>query len=455
MTFKVAGLSMNLNCSTGEASIVAPLANRYMPQLDTLRALAIACVLIEHLGGPVARRWFPLDAGAIGVDLFFVLSGFLISGILFAELDRATSVALVIVRFFFRRAVRLLPAYYLVIAALYAFNIEQVREQWPWHVAYASNFLVLHGGRFLSFWSLAVEEQFYLFLPCIALLVPPRHRAVAAVGLVVTGFICRCLALPAGLPPDDFEVLLLGKFEVLGFGVLLGALSYRNGDRAFEWLDGSLGRCFTVIAIVALLFELAVWWLTPMHGLWRYYSFTIAAALFLGWAVVHAARGFTGRLGWAFDHWLPRAMGRISYTIYLVHPFLPLILQKPAVEAMTGHLPLPVLALASLLLSIAIAALCWVCLERPLMRAAQQWMANDRPAHQSSDQSCRSAPQVAGRDAAHTSPAGPCRAPQAAWCRPPVADQIDPVCPLPAPLQGRADRAAQAFDDSGDGLGRH
>jgi peptidoglycan/LPS O-acetylase OafA/YrhL len=346
-----------------------------MLQLDSVRAIAIGLVIIEHLGGPVVREHFPLSAGALGVDLFFVLSGFLISGNLFALLEeKAARSSAVLGVFFFRRAVRLVPPYYAILALLWLTDLFQMRETWPWHTLYASNFLVGPEGPQQHFWSLAVEEQFYLLLPLVLLGLPLRRRTVAGAGLVAVGLLSRCFVLMADLPWAPFEASLPGKLEVLGGGVLLGALCYRDGRRVFDLLDGPVGWLFAAAAAVALATELTVFYLLPIDGVVRYLTFTLTGAIYLGWLVVFAARGFSGLLGRIFNHKALRYVGRISYTLYLVHPVAPKLLELPAVAAVTGPLPRPVLGIASLALSILVAALSWNLLERPVVGWGRQFL---------------------------------------------------------------------------------
>jgi peptidoglycan/LPS O-acetylase OafA/YrhL len=341
-----------------------------MPQLDAVRGFAVLLVMFEHLGGPVVRTHFPLSAGALGVNLFFVLSGFLISGILFAEIDRERGrTGAMLGRFFLRRSVRLIPAYYVVLLILAVLGINEVRGDLLWHVTYSSNFLVAAGGPMLPFWSLAVEEQFYLILPFI-LLLAGRHRLGVGIGLVATGLGARVLAYLAGTDPTSFELLLPGKLEVLGAGVVLGALCYANGRRAFSWIAGRGGRILGVAAAAALALELIIFYTTPIEGIGRYFTFTLTSGVYFGWVVVRAARGFTGWIAWVLEHPVLRYVGRISYTLYLVHSFIPEILRLPAAEAVTGELPLPVLAILSFGLSFVVATVSWLVLERPLLRMA-------------------------------------------------------------------------------------
>src|SRR5215216_6147807 len=157
------------------------------PGLDLLRALAIIVVVIYHaalfgfkLPGRVDRF------GWIGVDLFFVLSGYLIGGQLLAPLARDQRVKLG--RFFTRRALRIMPAYFAVLAIY--FLLPSWREypemsQPLWKFLLSVQNIGLHGGTAFSHaWSLAVEDQFYLALPFLLLLLYPRPRTSVIIACV-------------------------------------------------------------------------------------------------------------------------------------------------------------------------------------------------------------------------------------------------------------------------------
>jgi peptidoglycan/LPS O-acetylase OafA/YrhL len=150
------------------------------PGLDLLRALAIIVVVIYHagiMGFPMpgrVHRW-----GWIGVDLFFVLSGYLIGGQLLAPLARNQRINLG--RFFARRALRIMPAYFVVLAIyfLLPFWREYPEMSQPlWKFLLSIQNVALHGGTAFSHaWSLAVEDQFYLALPFILLFINRWSRA--------------------------------------------------------------------------------------------------------------------------------------------------------------------------------------------------------------------------------------------------------------------------------------
>jgi len=166
------------------------------PGLDLLRALAIIVVVIYHAG----IMGFPLPSrvhrwGWIGVDLFFVLSGYLIGGQLLAEVARSEHLNLA--RFYARRVLRIMPAYF-VILTIY-FLLPSWREypdmaQPLWKFLLSVQNIALHGGTAFSHsWSLAVEDQFYLALPFILLVLfwRPRGAILVSCFIVLSGLFLR------------------------------------------------------------------------------------------------------------------------------------------------------------------------------------------------------------------------------------------------------------------------
>jgi peptidoglycan/LPS O-acetylase OafA/YrhL len=168
------------------------------PGLDLLRALAIVVVVIYHSG----IMGFPLPGnvhrfGWIGVDLFFVLSGYLIGGQLLAPLLRGQRVNFG--TFFARRALRIMPAYFVVLAIY--FLLPSSREypemsQPLWKFLLSVQNIALHGGTAFSHaWSLAVEDQFYLVLPLLLLVLysRPRTSVIIACSIVLGGIALRTI----------------------------------------------------------------------------------------------------------------------------------------------------------------------------------------------------------------------------------------------------------------------
>ena len=208
------------------------------PGLDLLRALAIIVVVIYHaalfgfkLPGRVDRF------GWIGVDLFFVLSGYLIGGQLLASLARGRSINLG--RFFARRALRIIPAYFAILA-IYIF-LPSWREypemsQPLWKFLLSVQNIGLHGGTAFSHaWSLAVEDQFYLCLPFILLFVnrwPPAAFiipcAIVLSGIPLRAFLASQNLVENGVAFPGFQVWIYyptwTRLDPLVFGVVLAAI---------------------------------------------------------------------------------------------------------------------------------------------------------------------------------------------------------------------------------------
>lgn len=145
----------------------------HMKQLDGLRAIAVLSVLYYHFYSNA------LPFGIMGVRLFFVLSGFLITGILLqcrrlAETGGQSSL-FTLRRFYIRRFLRIFPLFYLVLLVSAVINLQGFRDGLWWHAAYLSNVYFAAGGNAgatIHFWSLSVEEQFYLIWPWLILYVP-------------------------------------------------------------------------------------------------------------------------------------------------------------------------------------------------------------------------------------------------------------------------------------------
>ena len=207
------------------------------PGLDLLRALAIIIVVIYHAG----IMGFPLPGqvhrfGWIGVDLFFVLSGYLIGGQLLAPIARGQGIKLG--RFFARRALRILPAY-LVVLAVYVLlpAWREYPEMFPvWKFLLSVQNIGLRGGTAFSHaWSLAVEDQFYLLLPLVLLFVIRSRRAAVLVpcaivlgGLALRWFLAFKNLGETGVGFRGFQTWIYyatwTRLDPLVFGVALAAI---------------------------------------------------------------------------------------------------------------------------------------------------------------------------------------------------------------------------------------
>ena len=313
-------------------------AARRLPGLDGLRAIAVIGVLLYHAGEGF------LPGGFLGVDLFFVISGFLITSLLLSEARLAGHLSLR--QFYLRRARRLLPALVAMLAVVAVFmavfasaDLGQARGDIAAALGYVSNWwYVLHhrsyfiaAGRpspFQHLWSLAVEEQFYLIWPAVLLaLVATRARlrwitAVALAGAIGSAFWMRVLAVRGNVPFDTDSSRLYFGTDTHASALLLGAAAAAVMAGLAARLDrgiavGVRAAC-DVVGVVALA---AVCW--SMHafdyfrpGLYRGGFLAFAA---VGVVVVATASAPGGWLGRALDVPPMRWIGARSYGLYLWH----------------------------------------------------------------------------------------------------------------------------------------
>ena len=293
-----------------------------MPQLDALRALAILAVMLSHFSRTIqASR---LDLGGIGVRLFFVLSGFFITRILLDCRERIASGTSTAGRqfrqFYLRRTLRIFPAFYATLFLATILDMGSARATFWWHVCYGSNILfALQGtwGDILShFWSLAVEEQFYLLWPWLILFLPAARLPLALVIGCAAGPGARLIT--HALAPDNATaatVLVPACLDQLLLGAVLAWLWHTRGPAA------ALPRRFRQLGLVVLLvgvpLQLAFFSGTTIASILAPLVQSIAFVVLID----GAARGIGGRLGKALS-WKPLVwMGGISYGLYLLHNF--------------------------------------------------------------------------------------------------------------------------------------
>jgi peptidoglycan/LPS O-acetylase OafA/YrhL len=337
----------------------------YLPQLDGLRALAVALVVGYHL---IRTEELDVLPGAfLGVDVFFVLSGFLITALLLRE--HADTGRLDLTRFYVRRVRRLGPGLLLVCAVVAAvlafaprpFGLEAASPlESLVALLYGMSWwsgLEMSGGPYLLglTWSLSVEEHFYLAWPVLLLVLLRRGAGVPAVAAVAA----LANAWPAvlwlrGADPERLYYLPDSRVGQILTGCLLAAVLARGAGRP----RGLLGPV-PALAAVGWLAWVAVSWTRDSAGYWLggMQLVGLAAAVLVGHLVLHgdglAARALSARPLVAIGVW--------SYGIYLWH--LPLIrLARPLLGGT------PVVAAGAVLASVAVAAASYRFVEQPVLR---------------------------------------------------------------------------------------
>ena len=331
--------------------VPAASGHQYNPGLDGLRAIAVSLVWLCHLRVPGFAN------GAIGVDIFFVLSGYLITGVLAGEYRRNGRIDLR--NFYIRRALRLTPALWLLFAVTLCWYLvdHRVRPGVLGAVAISASYLMnwnrifgWTGEAFLGHtWSLSIEEQFYLIFPAMLILLPRRYWASAA--LLGAGASAMWL-MRLGYRGADINRVYNG-FDCRTVGLLLGAscalLTDHVRARASAYLP--------VIGAAAVTCMSLLLFFSAMQQTREFAFFTVAASILAAGLIVAIDGGWGKRL----LSLKPVVMlGRYSYGVYLWH--------YPLIGAVAFyHLSTAWLA-ASVPATIAIASLSFHFVERPILR---------------------------------------------------------------------------------------
>ncbi len=341
-----------------------------MPQLDGLRTLAVGAVIWSHW---VPAYQFGFEWGLMGVNLFFVLSGFLITGILLdsrAGAERPGDRWFAIRQFYTRRVLRIFPLFYMTLALLVLLNIRPVRQTLVWHVCYLSNVYFFRQGAWVGqishFWSLAVEEQFYLVWPYLMIFLPVRMLRPAVLGLIVLAPVYRVVMGVVDPVNRLAFVLTIGCLDALGIGALLSC-SLRNGDDSPRKAE-RVARLLLWIGLPASVALEVLNRLDLAPGALLALRYTFLDMIF-GWVILSGARGFKGWFG-RFLLWPPMMyLGKISYGLYVFHNLVVygLVFAVKNLHAPEAVLTVPcVRCLGLLVLTISAAAVSWHFFERPL-----------------------------------------------------------------------------------------
>jgi peptidoglycan/LPS O-acetylase OafA/YrhL len=312
----------------------APENHRYIPSLDGIRAIAITLVIphnIDLLRPPVPLVAYPaalvMHSGWIGVQLFFVLSGFLITGNLLDARNSANYFSV----FFGRRALRILPLYFgmltftfLVLPAVGTLP-EELRATtshqiwlWTFLVNWTQPFGAGVSG-FTHFWSLAVEEQFYLIWPFVVLRCSPQALLKICSGVIAGALAIRILLLTLHTPVDAIYMFTVCRMDALAFGAASAALL--RMPEALTRLHRSINLIawLTVAAFVITLLGTSEFAMHDVRTQSVGYT-TLSFAFALG--ILLAALPTVGipAAVMRFLAWGPlRRVGRYSYGMYVFH----------------------------------------------------------------------------------------------------------------------------------------
>jgi peptidoglycan/LPS O-acetylase OafA/YrhL len=369
----------------------------HVPALDGLRGIAILLVMAVHFiilePRPGVENGIKhlTDGGWMGVDLFFVLSGFLISGILVDAKGSPTFFR----SFYGRRVLRIFPLYYLYLAFVlllvpillpgWAASIHSQSPLWFW--GYSVNFLVAHTGDWPTvpttarLWSLAIEEQFYLLWPLLVFALDRRQLLRTAGAVIVLTPVLRAVLLMRHVLPVAVFVLLWTRWDALMAGAFVAlAVRSETGQRLLR----RYGTPVAVMAAMALMAAAAYG-----RGLSQYkpamqtLGFSAIAVLSAA-AIVRALDPASRLAGLLSVRWL-RSIGRYAYALYLFHGWAMWLVSRTGLRsdhppALLGQpiLGSLVIALVAGCLAYLMAWASWRAFEEPILRL-KRYLPYDRP----------------------------------------------------------------------------
>lgn len=250
---------------------------RKFDQIDGLRFFAVFAVVCAHWHSSLSNFFGLITAASRGVDLFFVISGFLITLGLIRSKEKNDTKGSSLYKFYIRRFLRIFPIYYLTVFILLYFNYNQISDSIWWFLLYASNFhsiKIQDWGAAGHLWSLSVEEQFYLVWPFIILFIPDRKLPAVIIAAVLLSLTAKSYWVVTNAPFWSLYMHPLAALDTLALGAMLAYLYYFHTDQLRK-----------------MLYNPGI----PGHIL--------------------SSRPL-------------KYIGKISYAIYLFHPFVPVILSR-------------------------------------------------------------------------------------------------------------------------------
>ena len=352
------------------------LACRYFTSLHGLRAISIIVVLWHHTVTAIPQ--LPITSrGFLGVDMFFVISGFLIVTLVLRERDRTGDIGLR--NFYMRRTLRIFPIYYTLLAVLAGLFFlitdggeqgAQFRQQFPFYITYTSNWV--HDVSILAVtWSLATEEQFYLVWPPIE-----KFLKGLAIPIIVVFILFNQLINFGVIFTEQHALLeiLQITFTPIAFGVLLAHLLHRKNG--FNFVSRTLGGWYTPLIIgVVLIFVINL----PKFGAdisgFPRLAIHVLMTLLLASCVVGNAHILTK----PFNHPFIIRIGAVSYGMYLYHMLVRYV-GYALLERLGTQVPLALFAFV-FIVTYVVSELSFRFYETPFLKLKERWSSHVTPSN--------------------------------------------------------------------------
>lgn len=359
----------------------------YLVQLDGLRFIAVGLVLVDHW----LAEYNTIPFGPLGVTLFFVLSGFLITRILINSSEKykgsEKGMKEYLRKFFVRRTLRIFPVYYLSIFALWLMDVPPVRDTLVWCVLYATNIYIAVNQHWMGvidhFWSLAVEEQFYIFFPFVIFLIP-RHRLVAfLVGIIIFSVGLRAYFFLAGYDWVVPYVTMPACLDSFGLGGLMAWMQLKRPD-LFKTI---FSKSYLILLGLAGWIVVVYWskMLPEKYNVANVVIDRFVSSLFCFFLIGKAVLGFGGPMKWFLEHPVSLYFGKISYGLYVYHNFVYNHFHTPVnhptlrglrkiysyIPSLTGNQLFEILYF--FVLTTAVASISWYFVEKPINNLKERY----------------------------------------------------------------------------------
>lgn len=316
-----------------------------------------------------------LHYGPLSVRFFFVLSGYFITLSLWrikAEMTESSSgYADHLGRFYLGRLFRIGPPFYLALIVGLLFGIKEVGENFLWLATFQANHYVVYLGYWPEaishFWSLAVQEQFYLFWPLVVLFLPKRWFIPVVIGFLCLGLGFRIFCILTHASTVTRWVTLLGCFDSFAAGALVAYLRQARLLEKVKFLPKTLLFAMPLLAFSCLFLGRALMTL-PEESIWICFVETVDA-IFLVWLLAVSLSDSQGHLYAGLLGWKPLVyLGRISYGIYVYHVFVIVIVSPVLLSwGLSGDHFALVRLFILMGLTFVLASLSWHFMEKPFL----------------------------------------------------------------------------------------
>jgi len=340
---------------------------RRIPQIDGLRAIAILMVFAAHAFG-IPLFW-------MGVDLFFVLSGFLITGILLRLKESRSTGGSYWSSFYLRRIRRILPPYVAFLAVLSLFFHVPWAHIWYWYVFFVPNIPLALGKVMVAamgpLWSLGVEEQFYFVWPWLVLACGKEGLRRVALGVIVISPLLRAISTPLFSTHFPIHSLTIFRADALAMGAFIALAASRDSQWIGRHRRMALSSSVLALALLMGLSILPSFRAGANSILFNSVAYSLSAVC-LGSTLTYVLGTQEGFLHTLLTAPPLRYLGVISYTFYLYHE---------AVLLKAGrylHSPL-LIALAAFSVTVLISAFSWHLFEAPILGHSMKKLVTDSP----------------------------------------------------------------------------